>query len=224
MATVYWANRKSIKQNLAVLNSPCGSTMTCLCARCASRPFSFLPNSRPMDDLMPFFFGCLWRESWLLATLLRALASASKEATILKHGDSTKEVFGTFQFYEIICIFVLLVDLWTLSLMCIVFTAFTCSVTDFWSERLLGIFAFFPPNVLFKHFMQIIEAYALALITQILWRYPSTRISFVLKYYSQQKLQLNWQVLSGQCTISFSSKGSDNMTRHLKKRAHRERF
>ena len=63
---------------------PCGSTMTCLCAICAILPFSFLPNSRPMEDLMPFFFGCLWRESWLLATLLSALASASREATILK--------------------------------------------------------------------------------------------------------------------------------------------
>lgn len=58
--------------------------MTCLCAICAIRPFSFLPNSRPMDDLIPFFFGCLCKESWLLATLLRALASASREATILE--------------------------------------------------------------------------------------------------------------------------------------------
>lgn len=66
------------------VDSPCGSTMTCLCARCTRRPFSFLPNRRPMEDLMPFFFGCLCRESWLLATLLRALASASREDTILK--------------------------------------------------------------------------------------------------------------------------------------------
>lgn len=58
--------------------------MTCLCARCASLPFSFLPNKRPMEDLIPFFFGCLCRESWLLATLLRALVSASREATILR--------------------------------------------------------------------------------------------------------------------------------------------
>lgn len=28
-------------------------------------PFSFLPNSRPMDDLMLFFLLALWRESWL---------------------------------------------------------------------------------------------------------------------------------------------------------------
>lgn len=27
------------------------------------RPFSFLPKSRPMDDLMLFFLGALWRES-----------------------------------------------------------------------------------------------------------------------------------------------------------------
>lgn len=33
---------------------------------------------------MPFFFGCLWRESWLLPTLLSVLASASREAPILK--------------------------------------------------------------------------------------------------------------------------------------------
>ncbi len=37
---------------------------------CPSLAFSFFPNRRPMEDLMPFFFGCLWRESWLLATLL----------------------------------------------------------------------------------------------------------------------------------------------------------
>lgn len=28
-------------------------------------PFSFLPNSRPIDDLMLFFLLALWRESWL---------------------------------------------------------------------------------------------------------------------------------------------------------------
>lgn len=72
-----------IKQQLLKQLSPCGSTMTCLCAKWASRPFSFLPNSRPMEDLIPFFFGCLCRESWLLVTLLKALASASSEATIL---------------------------------------------------------------------------------------------------------------------------------------------
>lgn len=33
---------------------------------------------------MPFFFGCLWRESWLLATLLRALASVSNVAVSLE--------------------------------------------------------------------------------------------------------------------------------------------
>lgn len=33
---------------------------------------------------MPFFLGCLWRESWLLATLLSVLASASREAPVLK--------------------------------------------------------------------------------------------------------------------------------------------
>lgn len=58
--------------------------MTCLCARWASLPFSFLPNRRPMEDLMPFFLGCLWRESWLLATLLSVLASASRDAPVLK--------------------------------------------------------------------------------------------------------------------------------------------
>lgn len=48
---------------------------------------------------MPFFFGCLWRESWLLATLLSALASASREATIL----SPERHIQKFQvFYEII--------------------------------------------------------------------------------------------------------------------------
>lgn len=80
---------------------PCGSTMTCLCARCASLPFSFLPKSRPMEDLMPFFFGCLWRESWLLATLLSALASASREATILTtqtHKENIKKFQTHFNF------------------------------------------------------------------------------------------------------------------------------
>ena len=80
---------------------PCGSTMTCLCARCASLPFSFLPKRRPMEDLMPFFLGCLWRESWLLATLLSALASASREATILRMQtckDNTKKFQMHFKF------------------------------------------------------------------------------------------------------------------------------
>ena len=27
---------------------------------CPGRPFSFLPNQRPMEDLMPFFFGAFW--------------------------------------------------------------------------------------------------------------------------------------------------------------------
>ena len=37
---------------------------------CPGRPFSFLPNQRPMEDLMPFFFGAFCSDSWLLLLLL----------------------------------------------------------------------------------------------------------------------------------------------------------
>lgn len=36
-------------------------------------PFSFFEKNRPSELLMPRFFGCLWRESWLLFVLLRGL-------------------------------------------------------------------------------------------------------------------------------------------------------
>lgn len=44
---------------------------------CPGRPFSFLPNKRPMEDLMPFFLGALWSESWLLLLLLGLLTGPS---------------------------------------------------------------------------------------------------------------------------------------------------
>lgn len=44
---------------------------------CPGRPFSFLPNKRPMEDLMPFFFGALCSESWLLLLLLGLLTGPS---------------------------------------------------------------------------------------------------------------------------------------------------
>lgn len=37
---------------------------------CSGRPFSFLRNKRLMEDLMPFFFGALCSEPWLLVLLL----------------------------------------------------------------------------------------------------------------------------------------------------------
>lgn len=43
------------------------------------RPFSFLPNKRPMEDLMPFFLGALCSESWLLLLLLGLLTGPSCE-------------------------------------------------------------------------------------------------------------------------------------------------
>lgn len=47
---------------------------------CPSRAFSFLPNRRPIEDLIPFFLGALWRESWLLAALPSPRLSGSREA------------------------------------------------------------------------------------------------------------------------------------------------
>lgn len=47
---------------------------------CPSRAFSFLPNKRPIEDLIPFFLGALCRESWLLLTLPRPMLSGSREA------------------------------------------------------------------------------------------------------------------------------------------------
>lgn len=38
-----------------------------------SRPFSFFPNRRPMDDLMPLRLAPLCKESWLLLLLLGLL-------------------------------------------------------------------------------------------------------------------------------------------------------
>lgn len=43
-------------------------------------PFSFLPNSRPMDDLMLFFLLALWRESWLAVVTPSAERLQSKHA------------------------------------------------------------------------------------------------------------------------------------------------
>lgn len=74
------------------MSVPCPGPMISF-PSCPSLAFSFFPNSRPMEDLMPFFFGCLWRESWLLATLLRALASVSNVAVSLEtvnHINSVK--------------------------------------------------------------------------------------------------------------------------------------
>lgn len=34
------------------------------------RPFSFFPNRRPMEDLIPFLLEPLCKESWLLLGLL----------------------------------------------------------------------------------------------------------------------------------------------------------
>lgn len=39
-----------------------------------SLPFSFFPNRRPMDDLMPLRLAPLCRESWLLLLLLGLLS------------------------------------------------------------------------------------------------------------------------------------------------------
>lgn len=50
------------------------------------RPFSFLPNSRPMEDLMPFFLGALCSESWLLLLLLGLLTGPSWEPVELRTG------------------------------------------------------------------------------------------------------------------------------------------
>lgn len=47
---------------------------------CPSRAFSFLPNKRPIEDLIPFFLGALWRESWLLLALPSPRLSGSSEA------------------------------------------------------------------------------------------------------------------------------------------------
>lgn len=68
--------------------TPCPGPIISL-PNCPSLAFSFFPNSRPMDDLMPFFLGCLWSESWLLATLLRALASVSNAAVSLQTDAKT---------------------------------------------------------------------------------------------------------------------------------------
>lgn len=43
-----------------------------------SLPFSFFPNRRPMDDLMPLRLAPLCRESWLLLLLLGLLSWPSK--------------------------------------------------------------------------------------------------------------------------------------------------
>lgn len=53
------------------------------------RPFSFLPNRRPMDDLMPFFLGALWSESWLLLLLLGLLTGPSCEPVELRGQKTT---------------------------------------------------------------------------------------------------------------------------------------
>ena len=43
-----------------------------------SLPFSFVPNRRPMDDLMPLRLAPLCKESWLLLLLLGLLPGSSK--------------------------------------------------------------------------------------------------------------------------------------------------
>lgn len=55
---------------------------------CPSRAFSFLPNKRPIEDLIPFFLGALCRESWLLLTLPRPILSGSSEVGKLLQNDN----------------------------------------------------------------------------------------------------------------------------------------
>lgn len=62
---------------------------------CPSRAFSFLPNKRPIEDLIPFFLGALWRESWLLLALPSPRLSGSREADkLLQNTKEGKCLFG----------------------------------------------------------------------------------------------------------------------------------
>lgn len=45
------------------------------------RPFSFFPNKRPMEDLIPFLLEPLCRESWLLVLLALLVCSSSELGT-----------------------------------------------------------------------------------------------------------------------------------------------
>jgi hypothetical protein len=68
-------------RSLLPTNQPCPNGSLPICP---GRPFSFLPNKRPIEDLIPFFFGALWSESWLLLLLLGLLAGPSWEPVELQ--------------------------------------------------------------------------------------------------------------------------------------------
>lgn len=80
----------SLKKKIKKANQPCPNASLLVCP---GRPFSFLPNKRPIEDLIPFFLGALWRESWLLLLLLGLLAWPSCEPVELsqKQNKGKKE-------------------------------------------------------------------------------------------------------------------------------------
>lgn len=59
-----------------------------------SLPFSFFPNSRPMDDLMPLRLAPLCKESWLLWLLLGLLPWSSAALRAAQRGEVQQEGGG----------------------------------------------------------------------------------------------------------------------------------